>query len=290
MELIHKDTRDGLSLVGCYWEGNREKACIVFTHGMFDNILENNFVELMGEELSKKGYGFIFGHNRGYGVINTILVKDRESGRFSNKIIGSTYEKFGESIYDVDLWIETAKSFGYSKIILASHSFGWLKNLYYVSKKGLKDIQGFIMISPPDASGLIRKWDKSEVMMTEAWENLEQGHSKKIMENKMLDIFPISSRTFYSYRKGGILDIFPLVESPEEFGYFSKIDRPMIMFLAERDNIIVESPEKDIEKIRNYAKSTKDFTGIIIKKTTHKYIKKEKELVSYILDWVEKRF
>ncbi len=86
MELIHRDTKDGLNLVGCYWEGKKEKACIVFTHGMYDNILENNFVELMGEELSKKGYGFIFGHNRGYGVINTILVKDRESGKFSNKI------------------------------------------------------------------------------------------------------------------------------------------------------------------------------------------------------------
>lgn len=290
MELIHRDTKDGLSLVGCYWEGKKEKACIVFTHGMFDNILENNFVELMGEELSKKGYGFIFGHNRGYGVINTILVRDRESGRFNNKIIGSTYEKFGESIYDVDLWVETAKSFGYSKIILASHSFGWLKNLYYVSKKGLKDISGFVMVSPPDASGLIRKWDKAEAMMKEAWGNIEQGHSKKIMEHRMLDIFPISSRTFYSYRKDGILDIFPLVESPEDFGYFSKIDRPMIMFLAERDNIIVETPEKDIEKIKNYAKSSEDFSGIVIEKTTHKYIKKEKELVSYITNWIEKRF
>lgn len=106
----------------------------------------------------------------------------------------------------------------------------------------------------------------------------------------MLDIFPISSRTFYSYRKDGILDIFPLVESPEDFGYFSKIDRPMIMFLAERDNIIVETPEKDIEKIKNYAKSSEDFSGIVIEKTTHKYIKKEKELVSYITNWIEKRF
>ena len=290
MELIHRDTKDGLSLVGCYWEGKKEKACIVFTHGMYDNILENNFVELMGEELSKKGYGFIFGHNRGYGVINTILVKDRESGKFSNKIIGSTFEKFGESIYDVDLWVETAKSFGYSKIILASHSFGWLKNLYYMSKKGLSNIAGVIMISPPDTVGLVGRWEKSKEMFAEAWENIEKGNSKKIMEHKMLNIFPISSRTFYSYRKDGILDIFPLVESPEEFGYFSKIDKPIIMFLAERDNVIVETPQKDIEKIKSYAKSTKDFTGIVIEKTTHKYIKKEKELVNYIVDWVEKRF
>ena len=47
---------------------------------------------------------------------------------------------------------------------------------------------------------------------------------------------------------------------------------------------------EDIEKIKSYARSTKDFTGIVIEKTTHKYIKKEKELVSYIVDWVEKRF
>lgn len=290
MELLHRYTKDGLNLLGCHWRGKENGTCIVFTHGMFDNIIENNFVEICGENLSKKGYGFIFGHNRGYGVINSIIVKDRETGRYSGKIIGSTYEKFGESIYDVDLWIETAKELGYSKIILASHSFGWLKNLYYISKKGLENISGLIMVSPPDTSGLIGRWEESKAMFLEAKTNIEEGHSKKIMEYKMLDIFPISSRTFYSYRKGGILDIFPLVESPEEFGIFSKIDKPIFVALAEKDNIIVETPEKDLEKLKKYAKSTEDFQGEVILGTTHRYIRKEEELSEKICKWVEERF
>ena len=73
MKLLHRYTKDGLNLLGCYWEENPElkkDCCVVFTHGMFDNILENTFAHVLGEELSENGYGFIFGHNRGYGVIN----------------------------------------------------------------------------------------------------------------------------------------------------------------------------------------------------------------------------
>ena len=91
MKLLHRYTKDGLNLLGCYWEENPElkkDCCVVFTHGMFDNILENTFAHVLGEELSENGYGFIFGHNRGYGVINNIIKKDPRTKKQVKKLSG----------------------------------------------------------------------------------------------------------------------------------------------------------------------------------------------------------
>ncbi|WP_304205911.1 alpha/beta hydrolase [Fusobacterium perfoetens] len=290
MELLHRYTKDGLNLVGAYWEPKEKKACVVFTHGMFDNVIENNFIELIGENLSKEGYGFIFGHNRGYGVINSIIVRDPVTKKAGNKIIGSTYEKFGESIYDVDLWIETAKELGYKKIILASHSFGCLKNLYYLSKKGIEIIDGLILISAPDTAGLVGRREESKKMFLEAEQNIKAGNSKKIMEGKMLNIFPISSRTFYTFRKGSILDIFPLVEKPKSFGIFSDINKPILVILGEKDSVIGDTPEKDLEELKKRAIGTNDFSSKLIYGASHKYIKKERELSFTIVEWMKDRY
>lgn len=293
MKLLHRYTKDGLNLLGCYWGNETEHkkdCCIVFTHGMFDNLLENTFAHILGEELSKNGYGFIFGHNRGYGVINNIIKKDPKTKKTSEKIIGSTFENFGEAIYDVELWLDEARKLGYSKIILAGHSLGCLKNLYYISKKGFSWINGFIFISAPDSSGLIERSGEFEKMFVEAEKNIGNGRAKKILLKKMLGVFPISSRTLLNLRKGGIADVFPLVENPEDFGIFSKINKPILMVAGEKDSIFVNSFEDDIKILREKAKNCPDFTGKLIKGATHRYIKKEKELTEVVTNWVSKTF
>lgn len=290
MNILHGYTKDGLNLSGFHWESQNKNICVVFTHGMYDNIIENCFIETMGDYLSKNGYGLVFGHNRGYGVINSIIVKNPVTERWENKIIGSTYEKFGECIYDIDLWIDEARKLGYKKIILAAHSLGCIKNIYYTSKKGFENIEGFIFISPPDASGLARYMDNFKKMIEEAEKNIQNGESKKIMENKMLEIFPISSRTFYNFRKNGPIDVFPVIENPSDFGIFSKITKPIFVTLGERDSIIIKSPEEDLKNLEEKAVNCEEFCGKVIKGATHRYINREKELSQSVLSWLKKYF
>lgn len=291
MKLLHRYTVDGLNLLGGYWEGTKEKdTCVVFTHGMFDNLIENVFASVLGEELSKKGYGFIFGHNRGHGVINSLVVRDSVSRKTQIKIIGSTFEKFGESIYDVDLWVEEAKKLGYSKIILCGHSLGCLKNLYYINKKGMGSISGVIFLSAPDSCGLINRSDEYKKLFAEAEKNIRSRKSKRILSKKLLGVFPISSRTYYDFRKGSCLDIFPLVENPEEYSVLKKINKPMLTILAENDSVIVRGAEEDLKIIQEKSSKCHDFTGKIIKNATHRYVHKEQELSHTIVNWLEERF
>lgn len=291
MKLLYRYTKDGLNLLGGYWESEKEKdCCVVFTHGMYDNLIENIFANTLGEELAEKGYGFIFGHNRGHGVINSIVVKNSTTQKTETKIIGSTFEMFGESLYDVDLWVEEARKLGYSKVILAGHSFGCLKNLYYLSKKGLGGINGLIFLSASDTVGLINRSEEYKKMFEEAEKSIKAKRSKKILGKKLLGVFPISARTFNNLKKGSHADIFPLVENPEDFGYFRKINKPILMILAERDSVIVETPEKDLDTLKSKAVKCRDFTGKIMEGATHRYIKKEKELSEAVSQWLVERF
>ncbi len=290
MELIRRYTKDGLYLLGGHWENKEKGVCVVFNHGMYDNIMENFFVDALGKALVENGYGLIFGHNRGYGVINSIVVRDPQTKKAGNKIIGSTYEKFGECVYDVDMWIETAKELGYSKIILAGHSLGCVKNLYYTLHKTDNKVEGHILVSPPDSSGLVGLYPKASEMYKEAEENIKSGHSKKLLENKMIEIFPISARSFYNFRKGGPIDVFPLVEYPEDFGIFSKIEKPILAILGEKDSVIIKGPKTDMKNIEAKALACKDFTGEIIPGGTHRFIKKDKELGECVVSWLKARY
>lgn len=291
MKLLYRYTKDGLNLLGGYWESRKKKeCCVVFIHGMYDNLIENIFANALGEELSEKGYGFIFGHNRGHGVINSTIEKNPITQKTELKIIGSTYEKFEESTYDVELWLKEAREQGYSKIILAGHSLGCLKNLYYVSKNGMEGIDGMIFVSAPDAVGLINRSEEHKYMIEEAREYLKNKEPKKVLEKRFLDIFPVSARTFYNFRKGSCMDIFPLVENPEDFGYFKEIDKPILMVIGGKDNIIVDTPENDLKVLKSRAEKCSDFTGKIIDNATHRFVRKEKELSEAVSQWLMDKF
>ena len=127
-------------------------------------------------------------------------------------------------------------------------------------------------------------------MFIEAEKNIGTGRAKRILLKKMLGVFPISSRTLINLRKGGIADVFPLVENPEEFGIFQEINKPTLMITGEKDSVIINSPEKDFEILKEKAVKCPDFTGIVLEDATHRYIKKEEELSHTVTKWMKERF
>lgn len=86
------------------------------------------------------------------------------------------------------------------------------------------------------------------------------------------------------------MDIFPLVENPEEYSVLKKINKPILTILAENDSVIVRGAEEDLKIIQEKASKCHDFTGKIIKNATHRYVHKEQELSHTIVNWLEERF
>src|SRR3989344_1047639 len=72
MDFIFAKTADDLKLPGFYYAADNKEVCVLFVHGMSGSILENYFGDVLGRKLQQAGIGYIFTHNRGYGLINDI--------------------------------------------------------------------------------------------------------------------------------------------------------------------------------------------------------------------------
>ena len=73
MKLEYIWTEDDLRFMGAHYEGR--DVCVLEIHGMSGNFIENYYANVLGEKLAAKGYGFIYGHNRGYCHVNDIATK-----------------------------------------------------------------------------------------------------------------------------------------------------------------------------------------------------------------------
>jgi len=293
IEILHGWTKDGLNLQGIHWKCDLRDTCIVFIHGMSGNIIENYFAEILGEELSKNNYGFIYGHNRGYGHINDIKTsKILKNGTNETKRIGATYERFEESIFDVELWINKANELGYKNIVLMGHSLGCNKVIYYLSKSKCKGVSKVILASPPDMVGLakLEKYQPNYIeMLNEAKNNLAKNEPRKILSSMLWGWHYLSSQTFLDlFEDNCPADNLPIHRSPNKFKELSKINIPILAFLGEYDDIIIRSLTDDLQQIKAKAINCPDFESKILKGASHTYENKEKALSQLLLNWLNK--
>ncbi|MDE5539533.1 MAG: DUF1749 domain-containing protein, partial [Bacilli bacterium] len=169
-------TADGLKLPIVHFDTNKKDICVICIHGMCANFADNYFASVWGKFLSEKDIGFIYEYNRGHDIENDMVKKD---GSFVR--CGTMYELFEDSIYDLDLAIDTAIKLGYKRIILLGHSYGCNKVIYYYYKKH-PNIIGIILASAPDMIGshFSSEPDYKELLQ-EAKENIDNGNPTKLL-------------------------------------------------------------------------------------------------------------
>lgn len=283
VEFINDEyTVDGLRLPMVHFNSQEKDICVVFIHGMCQTIIDNYFATVWGNILIENNIGFLYEHNRDHSILNDILMKDGSYTR-----CGCMYEIFEDSILDIDLAINKAKNLGYKRIILAGHSYGCNKLIYYYYKKR-PDILGLILASAPDMVGLhLERQSDYKDLLKEAKDNIDNDSPTKILSNIIEDYMDMSSGTHYNwFRENSNLDNLPVMGNSNNWEQFESIDVPILTFSGslETDNYL----HLDILKYK--AKSCRDFEYKIIDNTNHFYINKEQEIGNLILDWIKKRF
>lgn len=277
-----KYTEDGLKLPMVHFESNDKDICIVMIHGMCGTIVDNYFATVWGDILSQNNIGLIYEHNRGHSIENDIVMKD---GSF--KRCGCMYEKFEDSIYDIDLVIKTAKELGYKRIILLGHSYGCNKVIYYYYKKH-PNIIGIILASAPDMVGSHKLAQIDyKILLDEAKKNIDNGEPTKLLHKMIEDYMYMSSQTYYNwYNKDSNLDNLPIIENPNKWEQFENIDIPILTFSGKNE----EDYYKHLDLLKKKAINCKDFEYEYIDNTGHTYNNKEIEIGNLILRWINNRF
>lgn len=280
MDFIYEYTDDGLRLQGTYFESMRKDICVVFIHGMYANVIENYFAVIWGKELAEHSVGFLYGHTRGYSNTNDILDKNGDA-----VTIGTAYEIFEECLLDIDMWIRKAYKLGYRRIILAGHSFGCCKVLYYYYMKRT-NAAGIIFASAPDMQGLTRMYEPDyDLLLEETEKNIKDGSPKKLTSKRVENYMPFSSTTFYNwYKPGSNADNFPIIRNPEHFEQLETVDIPILAFSGAKE----ETPFLQLDLLQKKAIGCPDFTWSVIENANHIYYGKEEETAKLISGWLER--
>lgn len=276
-------TVDGLKLPMVHFESNKKDICVICIHGMCGTIIDNYFATVWGKFLAEKNIGFIYEHNRGHSIENDIVMKD---GSF--KRCGCMYEIFEDSVYDIDLAIETAKKKGYKRIILLGHSYGCNKVIYYYYQKH-PNLLGIILASAPDMIGshIANQSDDYKELLKEAKENIDHKQPDKLLHKMVEDYMYMSSGTYYNwYHENSALDNLPIIANPEHWSQFEIIDVPILTFSGANE----EEYYLQLDLLKKKAINCPNFEYKIIENTGHTYKTKESEIGNLILEWINKNF
>ncbi|MCR4330204.1 MAG: alpha/beta hydrolase [Candidatus Roizmanbacteria bacterium] len=291
INILHIWTEDNLRLQGVHYDSGSKNTCVLCIHGMSGNFIENYFASVLGDTLSNQNIGFVYGHNRGYNHINDIVKKEAD-GKFKTVRIGAMYERFEESINDIDAWLNEVKRLGYKKVVLLGHSLGCNKTIYFYSKKQPKDIAGVVLASPPDMVGLFEKTEyqpNHKELLSEAISNIKDGNPRKLVSGTVWDWYQLSSQTYFDLSETkGLVDNLPVLRSPDKFEELSQINVPILGIMGELDDIAIKTLEEDMDLIASKAEKCPSFTKEFIKGANHTYDQQEEAFAKVVTDWVKK--
>lgn len=278
--LTKAKTRDGVVLEGiAVAPQRRTRTALVWLHGLGSRFSSG---QTLIAELSKRthqsGIGYFKFNTRGHDIV----------AKGNKSFLGSAFETFEDCIYDIRAVIALAKRLGYQRIILAGHSTGANKALYYIYKTRDRSVQGLILVGPVNDILAAEKRMGKKILARgiRLAQKIKQRNPQALLPQR----YGIqSARRYVSlFQPGTAEDVFPYYNPRARWKELRSIRIPLAVIFGSREQHIDRTAKQLIEVFRKNAKSAESFSGIIIKGANHGFRKKEKELTREIIRWMRR--
>lgn len=277
MKELQVKTKRGVLLDGVLFnKTNNPDTVMIAITGIHGNFYSNPFYYNFGDTLNSANIDFIYAQtNDAYGQIRTMNVKTNQE-----EIIGSWNEDFNYTDEDIESYLDFAENQDYKHIILAGHSLGANKVIYYLSRHNDKRVEHFFLLSPANIKHLLS-------VVTQKEKNFIQNMYVSGMENSILP-FPLlgwiecTVKTAYGWVFNNILNnVF--VECDGDFSQVEKIQHTGALLIGTYDNFTYGDPKGFLENINNHFQNSNKNKLIFIEKTGHTYQQKQQETAEEIL-------
>lgn len=275
-------TSDGITLDGIYVKPKRKgDTALIWLHGLTSRFYSGQpLIKELSEKCSRNGVGYFKFNTRGHDII--------VRGQGKHKLLGTLFEKFEDCIKDIDATIRLAKQLGYKNIILAGHSTGANKALYYFYKRRTKSVKGLILVGAlNDSSAETERVGKKEFEKT--------VRLAKKLYRKNPDALFMSRGFIWTARRYLSLhapktteDVFPYNNPSASWKELKSAKIPVSVIIGSRDEYLGMPAKKFVEIFRKNSKTAKSFSGIIVKGARHSFYGKEKELARVVNNFIKK--
>lgn len=287
MKIVKTKTSDGFHFNGLLSEANNSKKIIIHIHGMAGSVLLNEYYTAMHEHYPQQEISFLAGELRGTGTI-TAFVHDTTDG-----VIGNAFEKFEDSIYDIQAWVDFAKSLGYEEIWLQGHSLAPSKIAYYVNQTKSHGLKGLIWISPSDMIGLVNdpKGKKDhEIMFPEAKKLVSEGKGNTLLSHKLWGSELLSAETYLNFFDvGAKTAIFNYGDDSLGWDVVNGIDLPVVAITGTEDDGIVPVMDafQAMKKLELELKSSPRVKTVVYDGAMHSFDGFGNKIVNDVLNFIK---
>ena len=204
------------------------------------------------------------------------------------EIIGSWNERFSYTDEDIGAYLDYAESAGYKHIILAGHSLGANKVIYYLSHNHDKRVEHFLLLSPANLTYMMSGVTEREKQIIR--DMVERGDGDKMLPFPFMGWVECIAYTAYDWQFSGLLNnVF--VEPDRDFSQCEQITHTGALLIGTYDNFTYGDPSGFLRNINDHIPTHDQNKLIFIEKTGHTYQMKHQEVADDILrlvqDWRE---
>ena len=250
--------------------------------GIHGNFYSNPFYYNIGDTLNAGGIDFIYAQtNDAYPQIRTVNIY---TGR--EELIGSWNERFTYTDEDIEAYLSFAEREGYAHMILAGHSLGANKVIYYLSRHHDARVEHFFLLSPANLTHMMSGVTEREKHIIR--EMVERGDGDRMLPFPFMGWVDCIANTAYDWQFSGLLNNVHTAKDGD-FSQAGRICHTGALLVGTYDNFTDGDPSEFLRNLNAHMPTANENNLIFIEKTGHTYQMKHQELADQILrqlqDW-----
>ena len=276
-------TKRGVVLNGVLFRPQRERKAdtvLIAITGIHGNFYSNPFYYNIGDTLNAGGIDFIYAQtNDAFGQIRTVNVNTGKE-----ELIGSWNERFFYTDEDIDAYLTFAEKEGYKHIILAGHSLGANKVIYYLSRHHDERVEHFFLLSPANLTYMmsgVTEREKQEILA-----QVDRGDGDKMLPFPFMGWVECIASTAYDWQFSGLLNNVH-TSKDGDFSQAEKITHTGAMLVGTYDNFTDGDPSEFLRNLNAHMPTAEQNKLIFVEKTGHTYQMKNQEVADDILRQLE---
>ena len=284
---LNVPTKRGVVLNGVLFRAQEKRSAdtvMIAITGIHGNFYSNPFYYNIGDTLSAENIDFIYAQtNDAFGQIQTVNVITGKE-----EIIGSWNERFSYTDEDIDAYLTFAEEEGYRHIILAGHSLGANKVIYYLSRNADLRVEHFFLLSPANLTYMMSGVTEREKQIIR--EQVERGDGNKMLPFPFMGWVECIAYTAYDWQFSGLLNNVHTAKDGD-FSQAEKITHTGALLVGTYDNFTDGDPVEFLRNLNDHMPAADQNKLIFIEKTGHTYQMKNQEVADLILkqlqEWEE---
>lgn len=275
MKKMKVPTQRGVLLDGVLFGGGADTVMIAIT-GIHGNFYSNPFYYNIGNTLNTGGIDFIYAQtNDAFGQIRTMNVRTNQP-----EVIGSWNERFSYTDDDINAYLTYAEKLGYKHIILAGHSLGANKVIYYLSRHHDERVEKFIFLSPANLTHMMSGVTEREKEYIRS--EVEKGRGDRLLPFYFMGWVECIADTAYDWLSGMLNNVH--VEADGDFSQAEQITHTGALLIGTLDRFTYGDPSGFLKNINDHIPTEEQNKLIFIEGTGHTYQHKEQQLADILLE------